>query len=179
MTEPPKKWVVHLLGCRLCDSRWSENACKHTYETFKTIISLKIKFLHFSLKLQGWKVESSLEDRRIAEAFNLTSKEWSPHPKGENLLRQLYTCNGLQYGIQFLETWTSHWQSSSATPERREGETVHKMLQRKAWATTLSKTDPSWSNGQTSRHAKASSDKDFLSLLQLTLNTFKHVISQI
>jgi hypothetical protein len=33
------------------DSRRSENACKHTYEAFKTIISLTIKLLHFSLKI--------------------------------------------------------------------------------------------------------------------------------
>jgi hypothetical protein len=49
--EPPQKWGVRLPGSGSGDSRRSENACKHTYETFKTIISLKIKLLHFSLKI--------------------------------------------------------------------------------------------------------------------------------
>jgi hypothetical protein len=30
----------------------------------------------------------------FAKTFNSTSEEYSPHPRGENLLRQLYTCNG-------------------------------------------------------------------------------------
>jgi hypothetical protein len=42
---------VRLPGSGLGDSRRSENACKHTYEAFKTIILLKIKLLHFSLKI--------------------------------------------------------------------------------------------------------------------------------
>jgi hypothetical protein len=41
----------------------------------------------------------------------------------------------------------------------------------------LGMTDPSLPSGQTSRHVKASSDKDFLSLLQLTLSTFKQVLA--
>jgi hypothetical protein len=53
------------------------------------------------------------------------------------------------------------------------------MLQSEAWATTVSKTDPSWLSGQTSRHVKASSGKGYISLQQLTLSTFKHVISQV
>jgi hypothetical protein len=51
VTEPPQKWGARLLGCRSIDSRWSENAFKHTYEAFKTIISLRIMLLHFSLKI--------------------------------------------------------------------------------------------------------------------------------
>jgi hypothetical protein len=42
---------VSLPGFGSGDSRRSENACKHTYEAFKNIISLKIKLLHFSLKI--------------------------------------------------------------------------------------------------------------------------------
>jgi hypothetical protein len=51
VTEPPQKWGVRLPGSRSDDSRWSENACKHTYEVFKTIILSKIKLLHFRLKI--------------------------------------------------------------------------------------------------------------------------------
>jgi hypothetical protein len=51
VTELPHKWWVRLPGSGSGDSRWSENACKHTYKAFKTIISLKIKLLHFSLKI--------------------------------------------------------------------------------------------------------------------------------
>jgi hypothetical protein len=54
-----------------------------------------------------------------------------------------------------------------------------KKIESRTWATTLSKTDPSWPSGHTSRHAKASSGKGYISLQQLALNTFKHVISQI
>jgi hypothetical protein len=43
MVRPP--------GSRLGDSWQSKNACKHTYKAFKTIISLKIKLLHISLKI--------------------------------------------------------------------------------------------------------------------------------
>jgi hypothetical protein len=47
----PQKWGVRLPGSRSGDYRRSENACKHTYEALKIIISLKIKLLHFSLKI--------------------------------------------------------------------------------------------------------------------------------
>jgi hypothetical protein len=47
---------------------------------------------------------------------------------------------------------------------RRERErNMHTIVKSKAWATTVSKTDPSWSNGQTSRYANASSDKEISS----------------
>jgi hypothetical protein len=46
-----------------------------------------------------------------------------------------------------------HW-------KRGKKKLAHKELQSKAWATMLSKTDLSWPNGHTSRHAKASSNKD-------------------
>jgi hypothetical protein len=66
-----------------------------------------------------------------------------------------------------------------ASPEEREKETCTKKLQRKAWVIKLGKTDLSWPSGQISRHANASSGKWFISLQQLPLNTFKHVISQV
>jgi hypothetical protein len=43
----------------------------------------------------------------------------------------------------------------------------------------LSKTNPLWPSGDTYRHAVAPSDKDIISLHQLALNTFMHVISQV
>jgi hypothetical protein len=51
VTEPPQKWGVRLSGSGSGDSQRSENAYKHTYEAFKIIILLKIKLLHFSLKI--------------------------------------------------------------------------------------------------------------------------------
>jgi hypothetical protein len=75
-------------------------------------------------------------------------------------------------------TESNAYKPLSASPERRR-EHAHKKLQSKAWATTLNKTDPSWPNGQTARHAKASSGKGYISLLQLTLITFNHFISQV
>jgi hypothetical protein len=51
VTEAPQKWGVRLPGSGSGDSRRSENACKHTYEALKTIISFRIKLLHFSLKI--------------------------------------------------------------------------------------------------------------------------------
>jgi hypothetical protein len=62
--------------------------------------------------------------------------------------------------------------------ERERRRNLHiKKLQSKAWATMLSKIDPLWPSGQTSRHANASSDKDFQSLMQLSLSTFKQVLA--
>jgi hypothetical protein len=51
VTEPTQKWGVRLPGSGSGDFWRSENACKHTYEAFKIIISLKIKLLHFNLKI--------------------------------------------------------------------------------------------------------------------------------
>jgi hypothetical protein len=45
--EPPQKWGARLPGSRSGDPWRSENACKHTYEAFKIIISLKIKLFTF------------------------------------------------------------------------------------------------------------------------------------
>jgi hypothetical protein len=42
---------VRLPGSGLGDFRRSDNARKHTYEAFKTIISFRIKLLHFGLKI--------------------------------------------------------------------------------------------------------------------------------
>ncbi len=58
------------------DSRRSENACKHTYEAFKTIISLKIKLLHFILKISMIRSRRFFKRQNIfTEAFHSTIKD--------------------------------------------------------------------------------------------------------
>jgi hypothetical protein len=41
----------------------------------------------------------------ICGSVSLDDQEHSPRPRGEDLLRQLYACDGLQYEIQHLEAW--------------------------------------------------------------------------
>jgi hypothetical protein len=65
VAEPPQKWGVQLPRSRSGDSWWSENACKHTYEAFKTIISLKIKLLQFILKI------TMMRSRRCFKRWNM------------------------------------------------------------------------------------------------------------
>jgi hypothetical protein len=43
----------------------------------------------------------------VCRSVSLDDQGHSPCPRGEDLLRQLYACDGLQYGIQHLEAWTS------------------------------------------------------------------------
>jgi hypothetical protein len=38
-----------------------------------------------------------VEANILVEAYNSTSQEYSPHPRGEKLLRQFYTNDGLQH----------------------------------------------------------------------------------
>jgi hypothetical protein len=73
---------------------------KHTYEAYKDITNVEIKLLQLCLRLQDREAEDASKDRTFAEAYNSTSQEYSPRPRGENLLRQLYTNDGLQHGIQ-------------------------------------------------------------------------------
>jgi hypothetical protein len=71
MTERPQKWEGRLPASRLDGSRQSENACKYTYKAFKIIISLKIKLLHFSLNIT--RIISKMCFKRynmFAEAFH-------------------------------------------------------------------------------------------------------------
>jgi hypothetical protein len=44
----------------------------------------------------------------ICGSVSLDDQGHSPRPRGEDLLRQLYAYDGLQYRIQNLEVWTSH-----------------------------------------------------------------------
>jgi hypothetical protein len=39
-------------------------------------------------------------------SISLDDQGHSSHPRGEDLIRQLYACDGLQYEIQHLEVWT-------------------------------------------------------------------------
>jgi hypothetical protein len=76
VTESAQKWGVRLLGSRSGDSQWSENACKHTYEAFKIIISWKIKLLHFSLKITRMRSRRCFKRYNMfAEVFHLTIKD--------------------------------------------------------------------------------------------------------
>jgi hypothetical protein len=43
----------------------------------------------------------------VCGSISLDDQGHSPRPRGEDLLQQLYTYDGLQYGIQHLEAWTS------------------------------------------------------------------------
>jgi hypothetical protein len=61
----PQKWGVRLPGSRSGNYRRSENACKHTYEALKIIISLKIKLLHFSLYI------TRMRSRRCFKRYNM------------------------------------------------------------------------------------------------------------
>jgi hypothetical protein len=44
----------------------------------------------------------------VCGSILLDDQGHSPRSRGEDLLRQLYTYDGLQYGIQFSETRSSH-----------------------------------------------------------------------
>jgi hypothetical protein len=43
----------------------------------------------------------------VCGSVSLDDQGHSPCPRGKDLIRQLYACDGLQYGIQHLEAWTS------------------------------------------------------------------------
>jgi hypothetical protein len=72
-----------------------------------------------------------------------------------------------------LEVKTSFGNSMPATGFSMEFSTWKPRLP------TNNQTDLSQPSGQTSRYAKTSSGKGYISLQQLALNTFKHVIRQI
>jgi hypothetical protein len=55
----------------------------------------------------------------FTEAFSLDSQGHSPHPRGEDLLQQLYACDELQYEIQHLEAWTPTDSVISITGKKR------------------------------------------------------------
>jgi hypothetical protein len=56
----------------------------------------------------------------VCGSVSLDDQGHLPRPRGEDLLRQLYVYDRLQYRIQHLEAWTSHQQPSTALLKRRE-----------------------------------------------------------
>jgi hypothetical protein len=45
--------------------------------------------------------------KHVCGSVSLDDQGHSPPPRGEDLFRQLYACDGFQYGNQHLEAWTS------------------------------------------------------------------------
>jgi hypothetical protein len=77
--EPPQKWGVRLPRSKSADSQRNENACKHTNEAFKTIISLKIKLWHLVSRLQEWEAEGASKDRTcLRKRFTRRSRTFTP-----------------------------------------------------------------------------------------------------
>jgi hypothetical protein len=114
----------------------------HTHEAFKIIISLKIKLLQFSLQITRMRSRMCFKKiEHVCGSVSLDDQGHSPRPRGEDLLRQLYTCDRLQYRIQHLEAWT-FIDSRHRYHRKEEKENLHtKSHKSKARATTLSKTD--------------------------------------
>jgi hypothetical protein len=81
---------------------------KHTYKAYKDKIKLEniIIALFKIYKIRKQKVLQKIE--HVCESVSLDDQGHSPRRKGEDLLWQLYACDELQYGIQFLEMWSSH-----------------------------------------------------------------------
>jgi hypothetical protein len=44
----------------------------------------------------------------VCGSVSLDDQGHSPRPRGEDHLQQLYSYDGLQYGIHHLEAWSSH-----------------------------------------------------------------------
>jgi hypothetical protein len=82
---------------------------KHTYEAHKDKIKVEniiITALFKDYKIREVKVLQKIE--HICRSISLDDQGHSPHSRGEDLLRHLYACDRLQYGIQFSETWSFH-----------------------------------------------------------------------
>jgi hypothetical protein len=60
----------------------------------------------------------------VCGSVSLDDQGHSPRPRGEDLLRQLYACDRLQYGIQHLEALTST-DSSHRHRWKEEKENLH------------------------------------------------------
>jgi hypothetical protein len=105
---------------------------KHTFEAYKDKIKVEniIIALFKDYKIRKQKVLQKIE--HVCRSISLDNQGHSPRPRGKDLIRQVYAYDGLQYRIQFLETWSSHWQPSSTSLERREGGPTHKKLYSKA-----------------------------------------------
>jgi hypothetical protein len=68
----------------------------------------------------------------VCRSISLNDKGRSPRPRGEDLLRQLYAYDELQYKIQHLEAWTStdnhHWYRRKEEKRRN----LHKKVTKKS-----------------------------------------------
>jgi hypothetical protein len=77
---------------------------KHTYEAYKDKIKVEniiIIALFKDYKIVKQKVLQKIE--HVCGSVSLNDQGHSPRPRGEDLLRQLYACDRLQYRIQHLE----------------------------------------------------------------------------
>jgi hypothetical protein len=73
---------IHI-GCFLMKRECS----KYTYKAYKISILLKIKLLHFSLRLKI-EMENVLKKiEHVCESVSLDDQGHSPHPRGEDLLQ--------------------------------------------------------------------------------------------
>jgi hypothetical protein len=110
-----------------------QECIRHTCEAYETRISLKIKLLHFSLRITRLRYRSLFKTQNIfAEAFNSMSKEYSPHPSGDNLLQQLYTNDWPQYEIPTLRSLDIPLIAVNDIARRERTRNLHTKLQSKA-----------------------------------------------
>jgi hypothetical protein len=110
-----------------------QECIKHTCGAYETRISLKIKLLHFSLRITRLRYRSLFKTQNIfAEAFNSMSKEYSPRPSGDNLLRQLYTNDWPQYEIPALRSLDLPLKAVNDIARRERRRNMHTKLQSKA-----------------------------------------------
>jgi hypothetical protein len=61
----------------------------------------------------------------VCGSVSLDDQGHSPHPRGEDLLRQLYACDVLQYKIQFSENWEFPLTVIIGITEKKEKENLH------------------------------------------------------
>jgi hypothetical protein len=135
-----------------------------------------IRFTQVEAKRALQKIEQSFMEAVFSHVkHTLFALEESELPQ------MTYACES-QWRIQPTSVWTSHWQTSSASPEgggRSSPAHIQESNRSKAWATTLSKTYLSWPESHETRHAKALKVIWTQAYLQLLLITFKLVISQV
>jgi hypothetical protein len=95
------------------------HANTHTKHSIHNLIENYVVTLFLEdYKDEKQKVLQKIE--HVCGSVSLNDQRYSPRPRDEDLLWQLYACNKLQYGIQHLEAWTSHSQPSSVSLEREK-----------------------------------------------------------
>jgi hypothetical protein len=122
---------------------------KHTYEAFKTMVSLKIKLLHFSLRI------TRLRSRRCFKRWTYLQKRLTQWCKSIHLALEVKTFFGNSTTAMgpsidpALRSMDFPWTAVISNTERERRSSLHmKKLQSNAWAITLRKTDPTWPSGQ-------------------------------